>query len=186
MTRAVTSASENGANKGSVLKSSAKKGTPLLKGGLKKATTTGAKSAPSASAKRTAAPRTAGTVSVAANTKSSQVLELNLRRIDPISAAKLAFFVSIAMGIISVVVVSLFWLLLDTSGVIYQFTQAMMGASLGIKSGSILGTTKVALIASLLACVGVVLSTIMAVVFALIYNISASLSGGVKLIFGRD
>ncbi|MDR2082167.1 MAG: DUF3566 domain-containing protein [Candidatus Ancillula trichonymphae] len=181
MNRITKGSTENGTTKSSALRTSIKSKASSLKGRLKseKTANLGAKSTP--------APRTAGNASVAASAKSPQVFELNLRRIDPISAAKLAFFVSIALGIMFVDVVSLFWLLLDTSGVIYQFTQAMVGAGLGVKSSSgVFGLTTVALIASLLACINIVLSTIIAVVFALIYNISASLSGGIKLIFGRD
>jgi hypothetical protein len=135
------------------------------------------------------APRTAGNVSITTSAKAAnpQILELNLRRIDPISAAKLGFFVSVALGVMFVVVIVLFWILLDTSGVIYQFMNAMINAGVGIKSGTGgIGISKIALIAGLLACINVILSTALAVLFSLIYNISASLSGGVKITFGRN
>ncbi|MDR1447785.1 MAG: DUF3566 domain-containing protein [Candidatus Ancillula sp.] len=181
MSRVVESSTKSDTNKNSVLKKSMKNEAFSLRGRLKnekKAVYT---------PKSSTSPRVAGNVSVNTNAKSSQVLELNLRRIDPISAAKFGFFVSIALGVMFVVIVSLFWILLDTSGVIYKFMEAMVGAGLGVKSNSgMLGVTKVALIASLIACVNVILTTIIAVVFSLIYNISASLSGGIKLVFGHD
>jgi hypothetical protein len=114
-------------------------------------------------------------------------LELTLRRIEPISAAKLGFFISIALGIIFVIVVTFFWLLLDKSGIVFQISQALIGSGLGIKAGAggLITLVKVAAVSGVLACINVVLTTAMAAIIAAIYNVASALSGGLKLRFTR-
>ncbi|GHT81000.1 hypothetical protein FACS1894125_0880 [Actinomycetota bacterium] len=111
--------------------------------------------------------------------------QLTLKYISPASAARVGFFLSIAMGIIFVVAVSVFWLLLDTSGIIFQFTQALTSSGLGIDISGSFAIGKVVLVTSILACVNVVLITIFSMICAAIYNAAARLSGGLKMYFTR-
>ncbi|MDR1861589.1 MAG: DUF3566 domain-containing protein [Candidatus Ancillula sp.] len=113
------------------------------------------------------------------------VTALTLKYISPLSAGKVGFFLSIAFGVILVIMVSVFWLFLDTSGIIFQFAQALTSSGLGIDLSGTFAIGKVILVTSLLACVNVALITILSVLIALIYNAAAKLSGGLKLYFTR-
>jgi hypothetical protein len=115
-----------------------------------------------------------------------QSVQLTLRRINPVSAAKVGFFVSLAIGIIIVILVTLFWLLLDTSGIIFQFSQAIVSSGVGGDISQSFSVGRVAIVAALLACFNVVLSTILAAIFAGIYNAAATISGGLKMRFTNN
>jgi hypothetical protein len=183
-------------------------GAAFSGGGLGAGVASGAVGASGAAGRRTAtsstipavsASRANASISGAGNSASSRskapagnvavslkpnTVELTLKRIDPFSAVKLGFFISIALGIIFTIAVTIFWVLLDTTGIIFQFTQAMIGSGLGQGASSFsggIGVAKVAGVAGLLACLNVILSSLLALIIAAIYNVAASLSGGLKL-----
>jgi hypothetical protein len=111
---------------------------------------------------------------------------ITLRRISPASAARVGFFLAIALGIIMVVAVAIFWIMLDKSGIIFQFSQALLSSGLGINLTDTFAIGKVVLVAAMLACLNVVLITILAAILASIFNAVTRVSGGLKLQFSRD
>lgn len=111
---------------------------------------------------------------------------LALTKIYPVSAAKVMFFLSLAVGVIFVVAITLFWLILDTSGIVFQLSQAIVGSGTGIDLSGSFTVGKVFVICLVLACINTVLWTVLGVIIAQIYNLVAKLSGGLKLKFSKS
>lgn len=113
-----------------------------------------------------------------------KTVKLVLTKIAPASAAKIGFFISIAMGIVMIVAGVFFWLLLDKSGIILQLAGSFASSGLGDGGiASIFTLDKVIIICLLIACVNCALITLLSIVIACIYNVASSLAGGLKLHF---
>jgi hypothetical protein len=98
----------------------------------------------------------------------------------------MGFFISLALGIALVVAVSGFYLMLDTSGIIFQFSQSLVSSGLGVDLTGAFSVGKVAIITSVLACANVAFSTLLFALVAAIYNMAARLAGGLKLNLVRE
>ena len=116
-------------------------------------------------------------------------MSLSLTRIDAWSAAKVAFMLSIAGGIIQIVAVSLLWGMLNVVGVFDQVTQIV--SSTGLDAGGFdltnvfsLGTVLSAV--TIFSIVEVVLITVLVVIFTLLYNVVSTLVGGIHVTLGDD
>jgi hypothetical protein len=116
---------------------------------------------------------------------------LLLTRVDPWSVMKLAFLLSIALGIMLVTAVALVWLTLDSLGVFdavnrtaTDVTQGPAGGGLDIRRyvafDRVLGAT------GILAVVNVVLLTALATLGAFLYNLATSLVGGLQVTLTED
>lgn len=110
-------------------------------------------------------------------------ITLSVKRIEPVSAAKVAFFVSFSLGIIFVVAFTLFWLMLDTSGIIAQLTQVIVGSSSGVDMSGSFSVGKVLGISTAIAVIETISFTLLGWLGAVIYNIASSLSGGLRIKF---
>ena len=116
-------------------------------------------------------------------------MSLSLTRIDAWSAAKVAFMLSIAGGIIQIVAVTLLWLLLNVVGVFDQVTQIVSSTGLdagGFDLKNVLSLTTVVSGVTIFSIVEVVIFTLLATIAALIYNVVSSLVGGVHVTLGDD
>ena len=113
-------------------------------------------------------------------------VKLTLKRISPLSAAKMGFFVSLALGIALVLAVSIFYLMLDTSGIIFQFSQSLVSSGLGLDLTGAFSVGKVAIITAVLACANVAFITLLSALVAAIYNMAARLTGGLKINLVRE
>lgn len=126
----------------------------------------------------------------------SRVRRARLRtvRFDPWSVMKTAFLLSIAFGIVTVVAVGVIWQVLDTAGVYDSLNRTVADV---LSSGSapasekfdvmnFIGLQKVLGFATLIAVVDVVLITALATLGAFLYNLSASLLGGVEVTLAED
>ena len=116
-------------------------------------------------------------------------MSLSLTRIDAWSAAKVAFMLSIAGGIIQIVAVALLWGMLNVVGVFDQVTQIV--SSTGLDAGGFdltnvfsLGTVLSAV--TIFSIVEVVLITVLVVIFTLLYNVVSTLVGGIHVTLGDD
>ena len=116
-------------------------------------------------------------------------MSLSLTRIDAWSAAKVAFMLSIAGGIIQIVAVALLWGMLNAVGVFDQVTQIV--SSTGLDAGGFdltnvfsLGTVLSAV--TIFSIVEVVLITVLVVIFTLLYNVVSTLVGGIHVTLGDD
>ena len=115
---------------------------------------------------------------------------LRLVHIEPWSVTRLAFVVSVAMMIVAVVAVSIFWIVLSVTGVWGQINDSVTsvlsddGGSFDITDflgfGRIFGLTLV------LSAINVILMTALATIGAHLYNLAAQLLGGLEVTFSDD
>ena len=110
-------------------------------------------------------------------------------RIDAWSAAKVAFMLSIAGGIIQIVAVTLLWLLLNVVGVFDQVTQIVSSTGLdagGFDLANVLSLSTVLSAVTIFSIIEVVLFTVLVVILTLLYNVVSTLVGGIHVTLGDD
>ena len=114
---------------------------------------------------------------------------LVVSKVDTWSVLKLAFLLSVALGIITVVASLVLWLVMNLTGLFDGVNEllSMLGGNAGgtdIKQFLSLG--RVALFATVISVVNVILLTALSVLAALLYNIAAALIGGVGVTLTDD
>ncbi|HEV7166590.1 MAG TPA: DUF3566 domain-containing protein [Micrococcaceae bacterium] len=115
---------------------------------------------------------------------------LLVSKIDPWSVLKMAFLLSVALGIITVVAAIVLWTVLDLTGVFDKVNSLMTdiqgseGGGFDLKKYASLG--QVASFATIIAVVNVVLLTALSMLSAVLYNISATLVGGIGVTLTDD
>ena len=115
-------------------------------------------------------------------------MSLSLTRIDAWSAAKVAFMLSIAGGIIQIVAVTLLWLL-NVVGVFDQVTQIVSSTGLGAGGfdlANVLSLSTVLSAVTIFSIIEVVLFTVLVVILTLLYNVVSTLVGGIHVTLGDD
>ena len=117
-------------------------------------------------------------------------VRLTLSRVDPWSALKMSFLLSVALGIAMVVAVAALWLLLKGMGVFDQVNN-LVGSIIqdGDKKFDIMdfvGFGRVVSLSIVFAVIDVVIFTAIATLGAFIYNVSAALVGGLGLTLTDD
>ncbi len=116
---------------------------------------------------------------------------LRVSRTDPWSVMKISFLLSIALGVVTLVGVSLLWILLDVAGVfssvggtIKQATGSDTNGGFDLQSylsfGNVLMTT------GLIAVIDVVLLTALSTLASFIYNMAAGITGGIELTLAEE
>lgn len=115
---------------------------------------------------------------------------LMLNRVDPWSVLKLAFLLSVALGILTVVAAVALYSLSDALGIFGRIND-VIGTVLGAESGkytvnSLAPLSTVTSLATVLAVVNVILLTALATVGALLYNMCAALVGGIGVTLTDD
>ena len=117
---------------------------------------------------------------------------LRLSRIDPWSVMKVSFLLSIAFGIVTVVSVFMVWTVLGAAGV---WTSINNTVSDTISSGNTtstfniedyLGMSRVLGFTMLVSVIDVILITAIATLGAFLYNMAASLLGGIEVTLAED
>lgn len=112
-------------------------------------------------------------------------VRLTLARLDPFSVMKLSFLVAIAIGIATVVAVVLLWNLVDAIGLWTQIDQ--LGRDLNnnepLPFMDFFSFSKMVSYGTVVAVVNVVIITALGTLLAFLYNIVATLLGGLKLTF---
>lgn len=116
---------------------------------------------------------------------------LRLLRVDPWSVMKTSFLLSVALGITLFVAVAVLWSVLDAAGVFSSLDEIVtdMTASdtnSGIDINQYVELSRVLGFTTLIAVVDVVLLTALATLGAFLYNLSASLLGGLELTLAED
>lgn len=108
-------------------------------------------------------------------------VRLVLSRIDPWSMLKMSFLLSVAIGIASVVAVSLLWLILNFLGIFGNINSILeqLGQAQAVDNAASFG--RVVSISTIFAVINVILMTTLSALAAVIYNISADLVGGFLL-----
>nr|WP_279671518.1 DUF3566 domain-containing protein [Flexivirga meconopsidis] len=111
-------------------------------------------------------------------------VRLTLSRVDPWSVMKIAFLLSVALGIAMVVMVAVLWTVLQGMGVWGNLNDVLRTLD---KNGSTfdimdyIGFGRVVSLSVVFAVIDVVLMTALATLVAFLYNICASLVGGVQM-----
>ncbi|MEZ0064135.1 hypothetical protein ABIA32_000113 [Streptacidiphilus sp. MAP12-20] len=117
---------------------------------------------------------------------------LRVVRTDPWTVMKVSFLLSIALGVVTIVGVSLLWMVLDAAGVFSSLggtlKQATTGAdaSSGFDLQSYLSFGNVFMFTGLIAVIDVVLLTALCTLGSFIYNTAAGMTGGVELTLAEE
>jgi hypothetical protein len=116
---------------------------------------------------------------------------LSLSRVDPWSAMKLSFLLSVAVGIAGVVMTAGLWMLLSSMGVFADLNRTVEGvlnSSNGAKIDlmNYIGLGRVVSLTIVIAVIDVLLVTAISTLGAFLYNICASLVGGVQVTLTDD
>lgn len=111
---------------------------------------------------------------------------LYVSRVDPWSVAKTAFLLCIALGIVTVMAVASLWFFLDALGVFSTLAttadDVLGNATTSFDLQSLLSLERVVGVAAVLASVQIVLTTIVATLLALMYNLTVGLTGGIEVV----
>ncbi len=115
---------------------------------------------------------------------------LRLNHVEPWSVARIAFAISVAMMIVGVVAMTIFWVVLNVTGVWDQINEAVTSV-LSDESSSFnitdyLGFWRLIGLSLVLSAINVVLMTALATIGAHLYNLAAQVLGGVELTFSED
>ncbi len=111
---------------------------------------------------------------------------LYVTRIDPWSVTKAAFMLALAIGIVIVVAVGVLWWVLDVTGVFVtvarSIDEVVGSATTGFDLMNYLEFSRVMGVAVILASVEIVLVSVLSTLFALMYNLTVGLTGGIEVV----
>ena len=116
---------------------------------------------------------------------------LRLVQIEPWSVMKASFLLSVAVGIVTVVAVAIVWGVLGAAG-LWDSVNNIVRDSIGDSNGTpfeiqkYLGTSRVLGFTMLVAVADIVLITAISTLAAFLYNLAATLLGGVEVTFAGD
>lgn len=138
-----------------------------------------------------AAARSAGKRPTGKRPGSVRRARLRMIRIDPWSVTKTAFLLSIAFGIMCVVAVFLVMSVMSAAGLWDHVNQSIQGVlnqdpSTAFNIKDYVGTRRVLGLTMLVAALDVVLITALATLGAFLYNMAASLLGGIEVTLAED
>ena len=115
---------------------------------------------------------------------------LYVTRIDPWSVAKAAFLLALTIGVVIVVAVWVLWWLLDSTGVLEALSRSVNdivgGATTGVDLTELLSFSRVMGAAVVIAAVEVVLVSVLATLFAFMYNLTVGITGGLEVVLSDD
>jgi hypothetical protein len=128
-------------------------------------------------------------VGVARRTRKAR---LRLSRLDPWSVMKTSFLFSIAAGIMLVAAVYSVWTVLSTSQLfesindIVRSVVSTPGDTTPFRIQEYINTQKVMGVTALIACVDVVIFTALATLGSFLYNLAATMLGGLEITLAED
>lgn len=110
-------------------------------------------------------------------------IRMTLSHVDPLSALKLGFLVSVVVGIMIVLAMALIWSVLDGMTVFSQLNELLvtLNSEALLKLAQYLEFSRWMSFAVIIAIVDVVLFTLLSLIGALVYNLISALVGGVKV-----
>jgi hypothetical protein len=128
-------------------------------------------------------------VGVARRTRKAR---LRLSRFDPWSVMKTSFLFSIAAGIMLVAAVYSIWAVLSTSQLFDSLNEIVRsvvstpGDTTPFRIQEYINTQKVMGVTALIACVDVVIFTALATLGSFLYNLAATMLGGLEITLAED
>jgi hypothetical protein len=117
---------------------------------------------------------------------------LVLARVDPWSVMKLSFLLSIALAIVALVAVAVLWSVLDSMGVFDSVGRTVESVTRerdtaeGFDILAYVGFERVMTLTALLTGINVILMTALCTLGAFLYNLAASLVGGLHVTLTED
>lgn len=114
---------------------------------------------------------------------------LVVAKVDTWSVAKLIFLLSVAIGIVTVVATVILWLVMQTTGAfdgLNEFISMLGTTGNTVQIDQILSLGQVALFATIISVINVVLLTLLGVIAAMLYNVAAKLVGGIGVTLTDD
>ncbi|WP_441251220.1 DUF3566 domain-containing protein [Kitasatospora sp. McL0602] len=116
---------------------------------------------------------------------------LRVTKADPWSVMKVAFLLSLAVGVIIIVAAAVLWMTLDGLGVFDSLNSTLKevtgsDTSAGVNLMDYIGFGQVMIFTTLIAVVDVVLMTALATLSAFIYNTAAGFTGGIELTLAEE
>jgi len=115
---------------------------------------------------------------------------LYVTRVDPWSVTKASFMLALALGVILVIAVAVLWWVLDYTGVFLTVSrtidEVVGSANTGFNLMNYLEFSRVMGVAIVIASVEIVLVSVLATLFAIMYNLSVGLTGGVEVVLSDE
>lgn len=138
---------------------------------------------------RPAGARPAGAPTAAQAARARRV-KLTVSRVDPWSAMKMSFLISVALGIAGVVMVAVLWMILSGMGVFSEVNR-MVGTIISDSENpfdimDFLGFGRVLSLSIVIGVIDVILLTALSTLGAFLYNICSALVGGLQLTLTDD
>ncbi|GAB3441501.1 hypothetical protein GCM10027517_17630 [Phycicoccus ginsengisoli] len=117
-------------------------------------------------------------------------VKLTVSRIDPWSAMKMSFLISVALGIAGVVMVAVLWMILSGMGVFSEINR-LVGTVFSDSQNpfnimDFLGFGRVLSLSIVIGVIDVILLTALSTLGAFLYNVCSSLVGGIQLTLTDD
>jgi nitrogen fixation-related uncharacterized protein len=118
-------------------------------------------------------------------------VKLSVSRVDPWSAMKLSFLLSVAVGIAGVVMVAVLWTILSGMGVFSDMNRTVEGV-LNTTNGTkfdlmdYIGLGRVVSLSIVIGVIDVILLTAISTLGAFLYNVCSSLVGGLQITLTDD
>lgn len=118
-------------------------------------------------------------------------VKLSVSRVDPWTVMKLSFLLSVAVGIAAVVMITVLWMILSGMGVFTDMNrtvESVQNTTSGAKFDlmNYIGLGRVVSLAIVIAVIDVILMTAISTLGAFLYNVSASLVGGLQITLTDD
>lgn len=128
-------------------------------------------------------------VAPAAEPAASRAARLKLSHVEPWSVTKMAFVVSVALMIVSVVAVTVFWIVMQMTGVWGALNDSVSNVLADDASAfditDYLGFGRVVGVTLLISSLNVIFMTALATIAAHLYNLAATILGGIEVTFGE-
>jgi hypothetical protein len=118
-------------------------------------------------------------------------VKLGVSHVDPWSAMKLSFLLSVAVGIAGVVMIAALWMILSSMGVFADMNrtvESVLNTTNGAKFDlmNYIGLGRVVSLSIVIAVIDVILMTAISTLSAFLYNVCSSLVGGLQITLTDD
>lgn len=112
---------------------------------------------------------------------SERKAHLFVTHLDPWSVAKSAFMLGLTLGAVTIVATVALWLMLSAAGVFDAITGVISDASGSSASVNFLSLGRLIGLSMVVSAAEIVLVSVLATLFAVLYNLSVGFTGGVEV-----